>query len=99
MMFQLYLKQYFLRSIFSKKNFQLQDNQIHVKFLHDNGRRSWINLKNRILPFKGLTDYERRCEVNGEIFQNNFLILIIILTLIKYLLIEFHTYIACRQIK
>lgn len=40
------------------------EGKIHVKFLHDNGRRSWINLKNRVKPFNGLADFEKKCEVN-----------------------------------
>lgn len=55
----------------------LLEGRIHVKFLHDNGRRSWINLKNRVIPFNGLADFEKKCEVN-KIFYKNLLISVIV---------------------
>ncbi|XP_055324412.1 nuclear receptor binding SET domain protein isoform X2 [Sitodiplosis mosellana] len=40
-----------------------KDNQIHVKFLYDNGRRNWVNANTAILPFKGRNEFAKQCQL------------------------------------
>lgn len=47
----------------------LIDNQVHVKFLYDNGRRNWVNEKTSILPFKSRDEFTEKCKVNSYLSQ------------------------------
>lgn len=46
------------------------DNMIHVKFMYDNGRHSWVNKKSSLLPFKGREDLNEKCKVKSLKMKN-----------------------------
>ncbi|XP_031620271.1 probable histone-lysine N-methyltransferase Mes-4 isoform X2 [Contarinia nasturtii] len=43
-----------------------KDNLIHVKFMYDNARYSWVNKRNALLPFKGSEELIEKCKMTAN---------------------------------